>query len=327
MTETNSQPPTSQEAGHAKQDWEQTLLERLAFASLNEQRKARRWSIFFKAFFAVYLVILLVMALASGFGDRPSASGKYTALVDLNGVIAADTIASADNIVSGLREAFESEPEGVILRTNSPGGSPVQASYINGEIQRLRKKYPDTPVYAVIGDICASGCYYAVAATDRIFANESSIVGSIGVLMNGFGFVDSMKKLGIERRLLTAGDNKNFLDPFSPMHPKHREHAQALLNRIHQQFIDVVKQGRGESLTQSNETFSGLFWTGDEALQMGLIDEFGSASYVAREIVGADDIVDFTHRENLLDRFAQRIGAAMAQTLGTELLARIPQLR
>ena len=327
MTETNSQPPASQAAGHAKQDWEQTLLERLAFASLNEQRKARRWSIFFRTFFAVYLVILLVASLSSGFGGTPSASGKYTALVDLNGVIAADTIASADNIVSGLREAFESKAEGVILRTNSPGGSPVQASYINREIQRLRKKYPDTPVYAVIGDICASGCYYAVAATDRIFANESSIVGSIGVLMNGFGFVDGMKKLGIERRLLTAGDNKNFLDPFSPMHPKHRQHAQVLLNRIHQQFIDVVKQGRGESLTQSNETFSGLFWTGDEALQMGLIDEFGSASYVAREVVGADDIIDFTHRENLLDRFAQRIGTAMARTLGTELLARTPQLR
>jgi protease-4 len=327
MTETNGQPPASQEAGHAKQDWEQTLLERLAFASLNEQRKARRWSIFFKAFFAVYLVILLLMALSSGFGGTPSVSGKYTALIDLDGVIAADTIASADNIVSGLRAAFESKAKGVILRTNSPGGSPVQASYINHEIERLRKKYPDTPVYAVIGDICASGCYYAVAATDRIFANESSIVGSIGVLMNGFGFVDSMKKLGIERRLLTAGDNKNFLDPFSPMHPKHREHAQVLLNRIHQQFIDVVKQGRGESLTQSDETFSGLFWTGDEALQMGLIDEFGSASYVAREVVGADEIVDFTHRENLLDRFAQRIGTAMAQTLGTELLARIPQLR
>lgn len=327
MTESNSQPPASQEAGHAKQDWEQTLLERLAFASLNEQRKTRRWSIFFKAFFAVYLVILLVMALSTGFGDTPSVSGKYTALVDLNGVIAADTIASADNIVSGLREAFDSKAKGVILRTNSPGGSPVQASYINGEIQRLRKKYPDTPVYAVIADICASGCYYAVAATDRIFANESSIVGSIGVLMNGFGFVDSMKKLGIERRLLTAGDNKNFLDPFSPLHPRHREHAQALLNKIHEQFIDVVKQGRGEALTESNETFSGLFWTGDEALQMGLIDEFGSASYVAREVVGADDIVDFTHRENLFDRFAQRLGAAMARTLGTELLGRIPQLR
>lgn len=327
MTETNSQPPASQEAGHTKQDWEQTLLERLAFASLNEQRKARRWSIFFRAFFAVYLVILLVVALSSGFDGIPSASGKYTALVDLNGVIAADTIASADNIVSGLRQAFESKAKGVILRANSPGGSPVQASYINREIQRLRKEYPDTPVYAVIGDMCASGCYYAVAATDRIFANESSIVGSIGVLMNGFGFVDGMKKLGIERRLLTAGDNKNFLDPFSPMHPKHREHAQALLNRIHQQFIEVVKQGRGKSLTQSNETFSGLFWTGDEALQMGLIDEFGSASYVAREVVGADDIVDFTHRENLLDRFAQRIGTAMARTLGAELLARIPQLR
>jgi protease IV len=327
MTENDRQPPASHEAGRAKQDWEQTLLERLAFASLNEQRKARRWSIFFKAFFAIYLVILLVMALSSDFGGVPSTGGKYTALVDLSGVIAANANASADNVVSGLRAAFESKAKGVILRTNSPGGSPVQASYINSEIQRLRKKYPNTPVYAVIGDICASGCYYAVAATDRIFANESSIVGSIGVLMNGFGFVDGMKKLGIERRLLTAGDHKNFLDPFSPMHPEHREHAQALLNRIHQQFIDVVKQGRGESLKQSKETFSGLFWTGDEALQMGLIDEFGSASYVAREVVGTDDIVDFTHRENLLDRFAQRIGTAMAQTLGTELLARIPQLR
>lgn len=326
MTDTNSQSPAPQRVEQPKQEWEQSLLERLAFASLNEQRKARRWGIFFKAFFAIYLVVVLMMVLTSGFGEKPLAS-KYSALVDLDGVIAADTIASADNVVSGLRGAFESKAKGIILRTNSPGGSPVQASYINHEIQRLRKKFPDTPVYAVIGDICASGCYYAVAAADKIYANEASIVGSIGVLMNGFGFVESMKKLGIERRLLTAGDDKGFLDPFSPLNPRHRQHAQALLTKIHQQFIDVVEQGRGEALKETAQIYTGLFWTGDEALRIGLIDEFGSASYVAREVIGADEIVDFTQRENLLDRFARRIGTAMARTLGAELMARIPQLR
>ncbi len=325
MSDTNNISAGTAQPRRAKQEFEQSLLERLAFASLDEQRKTRRWSIFFKAFFAIYLLVLLVIALTSGLAERPLA-GKYTALVDVNGVIAANSLASADNIVAGLRGAFDSGAKGVILRTNSPGGSPVQANYINGEIQRLRKKHPDTPIYAVIGDICASGCYYAVASTDKIYANRSSIVGSIGVLMNGFGFVDSMRKLGVERRLLKAGDNKDFLDPFSPLNPQHREHAQELLNKVHQQFIAVVKEGRGETLKETPDTFTGLFWTGEEALQMGLIDEFGSASYVAREVIGAGEIVNFTRKENLLDRFARRIGTAMASTLATRLVGPLADL-
>jgi protease-4 len=326
MNETTTESSTPRESENARQQWEQSLLERLAFASLAEQRKARRWGIFFKAFFAIYLLILLLLVVTAGIGDKPL-TGKYTALVDLDGVIGAESIASADNIISGLRGAFESGAQGIILRTNSPGGSPVQASYINHEIERLRSAHPDKPIYAVIEDVCASGCYYAVAATDKIYANKSSVVGSIGVLMNGFGFVDSLKKLGIERRLLTAGEDKGFLDPFSPMMPRHREHAQELLNQMHQQFIDVVKQGRGDVLKEDEDLFTGLFWTGDEALALGLVDELGSAGYVAREVIGAEEIVDFTRRESFIDRFARRVGVAMAKTLATLVMTHLPDLR
>jgi protease-4 len=326
MTDTNGKAPAAQDRSQPNAEWERGVLERLAFASLQEQRKARRWGIFFKAFFAVYLVVLLVLVLTAGIGEKPL-TGEYTALVDLDGVISADSLASADNIISGLRGAFEGEPKGVILRTNSPGGSPVQASYINSEIHRLRKQHPKIPVYAVITDICASGCYYAVASADKIYANKASIVGSIGVLMNAFGFVEGMKKLGIERRLLMAGKNKGFLDPFSPLNPKHREYAQELLNRIHQQFIQVVKEGRGEALKENSEMFTGLFWTGDEALQMGLVDELGSAGYVAREVIGAEKVIDFSFRENFFDRISRRIGMAMARVLATELAGRVPELR
>ncbi|MFQ5995439.1 MAG: S49 family peptidase [Acidiferrobacterales bacterium] len=312
MVDSNDKPPVAQP------DWERSVIERLAFASLREQRKARRWGVFFKAFFAVYLVVLLVLGLTAGLSDKPI-TGDYTALVDVDGVISPDGVASADNIISGLRGAFESGAKGVILRTNSPGGSPVQASYINTEIKRLRMAHPETRIYAVIGDICASGCYYAVASADKIYASKASIVGSIGVLMNGFGFVEGMNKLGIERRLLTAGEDKGFLDPFSPLSPRHREHAQELLDRIHEQFIDVVKEGRGEALKENKETFTGYFWTGEEAMQMGLIDELGSAGHVAREVIGTEEIIDFTFRENFLDRFARLIGTAMAQALGNKL--------
>ncbi|MFQ5995932.1 MAG: S49 family peptidase [Acidiferrobacterales bacterium] len=325
MSEISNESSATQERETARQKWEQSLLERLAFASLAEQRKSRRWGIFFKSFFALYLVILLLLALTAGVTEKPL-TGKYTALVDLDGIIGAESLASADNVVSGLRGAFDSGAKGVILRTNSPGGSPVQASYINNEIRRLREEHPDTPLYAVIGDVCASGCYYAVVAADKIYANKSSIVGSIGVLMNGFGFVETLEKLGIERRLLTAGKDKGFLDPFSPLVSRHRQHAQEMLEDIHKQFIDVVKQGRGEMLKADAKVFSGLFWTGEEALRMGLIDEFGSAGYVAREVIGAEDIVEFTHRESILDRFARRIGTAIAKTFATLLVAHLPQL-
>ena len=214
-----------------------------------------------------------------------------------------------------------------MLRANSPGGSPVQAGYIYDEILRLREKYPKIPLYAVIGDVCASGCYYAVAAADKIYADKASIVGSIGVLMNGFGFTDTMKKLGVERRLLTAGEHKGFLDPFSNMKPEDRAHAQKLLNRIHQQFIERVREGRGEALKESKDMFSGLFWTGEDALTMGLVDEFGNASHVAREVIGAEEIVDFSQRENVFDRFARRLGTTMAETFGAQIFGRTPILK
>lgn len=326
MNETTTESSTPGGQDKARQQWEQSLLERLAFASLAEQRKARRWGIFFKAFFAVYLVILLVLVVTAGIGEKPL-TGKYTALVDLDGVIGAGSVASADNVISGLRGAFKSGAQGVILRTNSPGGSPVQASYINNEIQRLRSAHPNKPIYAVIEDVCASGCYYAVAAVDKIYANKSSVVGSIGVLMNGFGFVDSLKKLGIERRLFTAGEDKGFLDPFSAVVPRHRAHAQELLDQMHQQFIDVVKKGRGDVLKEDEDLFTGLFWTGNEALALGLVDELGSAGYVAREVIGAEEIVDFTRRESVFDRFARRVGVAMAKTFATLVMTSLPDLR
>jgi protease-4 len=302
-----------------KEGWERELLEKLAFASLEESRKARRWGLFFKIFIAVYLVIVLLIMQSGTWGEKALAS-RYTALVELDGEISAESNANADNIIQGLRDAFEDKAAaGVILRANSPGGSPVQSAYIYDEILRLREKHPDKLLYAVIGDMCASGCYYAVAAADKIYANPASIVGSIGVLMDGFGFVDGMKKLGIERRLLTAGENKGILDPFSPLDPKARRHTQKLLDDIHVQFIDAVKQGRGDALKPNKEIFSGLFWTGAKAKELGLVDEFGSAGSVARDVIGAEAIMDYTVRENLLHRLAERIGMAMGRSVASEL--------
>jgi protease-4 len=307
--------------------WERDLLERLAFAALTEQRRARRWGIFFKLFFAAYLVLILVLAQSDSWTGK-ALTTSHTALIDIEGVISADSLANADNVISGLRAAFENKSaQGIVLRANSPGGSPVQAGYINDEIKRLRAKHPKTPLYAVIGDLCASGCYYVVAAADKIYADKASLVGSIGVLMNGFGFVDTMKKVGVERRLMTAGEHKGFLDPFGPVKPTDAKHAQQMLDEIHQQFIETVRQGRGKALKETRDMFSGLFWTGEEAIKMGLVDSLGGASYVAREVIGAEEIVDYTYRENVFDRFARRLGTAMAQTIGTDLLSRTPVLR
>ena len=242
--------------------WERDLLDRLAFAAVTEQRRARRWGIFFKLLLFVYLFSLLLVYWPSGL--ETSVVGKpHTALIKLEGIIAEDAPASADNIISGLRDAFEDKnTRGVILRINSPGGSPVQAGYIHDEIKRLRKKYPKVPLYAVITDLCASGGYYVAAAADRIYADKASVVGSIGVRMGGFGFVDAMRKLGVERRLLTAGKHKGFLDPFLPTKEDEVAHVRVLLEDIHQQFIDVVKEGRGKRLTDDDTIFSGLIWTG-----------------------------------------------------------------
>jgi protease-4 len=307
--------------------WDRDLLQRLAFATLTEQRRARRWGIFFKLFFALYLLFILLLFFGSSLGGRALAS-HYTALVDLDGTIASDSEASADNVIAGLREAFEdSSAVGVIVRANSPGGSPVQSGYIYDEIKRLRAKYPKKPLYGVVTDMCASGCYYALAAADKIYVDRASIVGSIGVLMNGFGFVGTLKKLGVERRLLTAGKHKGILDPFSPLSAFDRAYAQKMLDRVHQQFIERVRAGRGQHLKETKDMFSGLFWTGEEAIKLGLADDLGNASYVAREVIGAEDIVDFTQREGVLDRFARRIGSEAARVFGSEIFMRTPSMK
>ncbi|HEX9813018.1 MAG TPA: S49 family peptidase [Burkholderiales bacterium] len=307
--------------------WERDLLQRLAFASLTEQRRARRWGIFFKLFFALYLLFALLLVLGANLGGRGLAS-RYTALIELDGTIAPDTEASADNVIAGLRSAFEDKSAiGIVVRANSPGGSPVQSGYIYEEIKRLRAKHPAKPLYAVVTDVCASGCYYAMVAADKIFVDRASVVGSIGVLMNGFGFVDTMKKVGVERRLLTAGEHKGILDPFSPLSSFDRRYAQKLLDRIHKQFIERVRAGRGEHLKETKETFSGLFWSGEEAIQLGLADDLGSASYVAREVIGAEDIVDFTQREGVFERVARRIGSEAARVLSQEVFGRAPSMK
>lgn len=304
----NPSKATVESQAHA---WEQALLEKLALSSLKEQRRARRWGIFFKFTFLAYLTLLLFLYVP---GDIFSTAGtdSHTALVELSGVISADSDASADMIVTGLRAAFEDDnTAGVIVRINSPGGSPVQAGYINDEILRLRAEYPDIPLYAVITDICASGGYYVAAAADKVFADKSSIVGSIGVIINGFGFVDAIEKLGIERRLLAAGEHKGLLDPFSPLKTDEVSHFKKMLAQIHQQFIDAVREGRGDRLSSDPTVFSGLVWTGEESLALGLVDALGSSSYVAREVIGVEEIVDFTPRRDFLERFAERFGAAV----------------
>lgn len=301
------------------------ILERLAYESLREQRRARRWSIFFKAFFAIYLVVVLYLFFDDGIAPITDA---HTALVQLEGVITDDGDVDADRIVGGLRAAFEADSaKGVILRINSPGGSPVQSRYINAEITRLRQKYTDKPIYAVVSDICASGGYYVAVAADRIYASEASIVGSIGVLTNGFGFVEAMKKLGVERRLMTAGKYKGMLDPFSPRDVVAEGHHQEILDQIHEQFIDAVKDGRGDRLVDNEDIFSGLFWTGEQAKKLGLVDDFGSASYVAREVIGQEKIVDYTPKANILDRVAEHIGLAVGKALGTETIVQYLKLR
>ena len=298
--------------------WHRDLVNRLAFAALNEQRRARRWNVFFKALLALYLLALLFLYMPSDWSSLSKASEKHTAMVDLSGLIASKAEGSADTVIKGLRNAFEdSNTAGVLLRANSPGGSPVQSGYIYQEIKRLRKLHPDTPLYAVVTDVCASGCYYVVSAADRIYVDNASIVGSIGVRMDSFGFVGSMEKLGVERRLYTAGENKGFLDPFMPSRDTDVEHVKKLLEDIHEQFKTAVMEGRGERLkTTHPELFSGLVWTGEESVSIGLADEIGSPGYVAREVIGEEDIVDFTEKPDLLERLGDRIGVAMAKGIG-----------
>jgi len=301
--------------GTSEQDWQRSVIEKVALAAIQEQRRARKWGIFFKLLLFIYLFALLIIGMG-WIGKRDGSPGKHTALVEVRGVIAPDSAASADAVMTGLQDAFKDKrTQGVVLRINSPGGSPVQAGHINDEIRRLREKYPNIPVYAVVEDICASGGYYVAVAADKIYINQSSIVGSIGVRMDGFGFTGTMEKLGVERRLLSAGENKGFLDPFLPLQDTHKEHAEKMLNDIHQQFIKVVRQGRGKRLKETPEMFSGLLWVGTRSIELGLADAIGSIDYVARDVIQAEDIVDFTPRENIAERVAKRFGAAMAETL------------
>jgi protease-4 len=297
-------------------DWERQTLEKVALAAVTEQRRARRWGILFKSLGFIYLFLVLFAIL--GWFNQPEVAvgGKHTALVDLQGVIAPGAQASADRVIEGLQKAFKDRnTKGVILRINSPGGSPVQAGQINDEIRRLRAKYPSIPLYAVVDDICASGGYYVAVAADKIYVDKASIIGSIGVLINGFGFTGSMEKLGVERRLITAGANKGFLDPFSPQDPKQKEYAQNMVEEIHQQFIDVVRKGRGARLKETPDMFSGLVWHGAKGVEMGLADGFGSVDSVARDVIKAENIVDFTPAQSLADRLTKRFGTAAAQAL------------
>ena len=290
------------------QDWERRTLEKLVFSSLQEQKAGRRWGIFFKVLGFVYLT--LVLAALVDWGTETSHQERHTALIDLTGVIESKGSANAEKMIESLQAAFkEKNVAGIVLRINSPGGSPVQAGLINDEIRRLRTAHPGTPLYAVVEDICASGGYYVAVAADQIYVNKASIVGSIGVLMDGFGFTGTMEKVGVDRRLLTAGTNKGFLDPFSPPNPEQMAHAHIMLNDIHKQFIDVVKTGRGARLKETPEMFSGLMWTGEQSIKLGLADNIGSVDSVARDVIKAEKVLDYTVKENIAERFAKRLGA------------------
>ena len=308
-------------------NWERGLIEKLAGAALKEQRRARRWGIFFKLLGFAYLTILILLVL-DWRGPEPLGAGKHTALVDVVGVIDARGDASADRVTEALQNAFKNRnTKGVILRINSPGGSPVQAGIIYDEIRRLRGIYPNIPMYAVVEDICASGGYYIASAADKIYVDKASIVGSIGVIMDGWGFTGTMEKLGVERRALVSGENKAFLDPFSPVDEKQKRHAQSMLDDIHKQFIDVVRKGRGKRLKESPDLFSGLLWTGEKSVELGLSDGLGSVDYVAREVIKAEDIFDFTKKQDITERFAKRFGATMAGVLTKVLAQGQPILR
>ncbi|NOQ36619.1 MAG: signal peptide peptidase SppA [Methylococcaceae bacterium] len=313
-THTTSQPPKDTE-------WERDVLEKLAFSAVTEQRRTRRWNNFFKSLMFIYLLGIFAMAMYPKFKDGISGGDKpHAAVIDISGVIAESEDANADSIIEGLRAAAkDTNTKGIILKINSPGGSPVQSAYIYDEIRRIKAKQPDLPIYSVVGDICASGGYYIAAATDKIFVSQASIIGSIGVIMNGFGFVDVLEKLGVERRLLTAGSHKAMLDPFSPAKEEETQHMQILLDEVHQQFIDAVKAGRGDRLKESDDMFSGLVWTGAEGVKLGLADGFGNVDSIARDVLETEQKVNFTPQERLLDKLAGSLGASFGQAFSSAI--------
>jgi protease-4 len=295
--------------------WERGLIEKLATAALKEQRRARLWGIFWKLLTFAYVTFILVMAIDWKDGSDLK-GGRHTALVEVQGVIGPGTESSSEKVMLGLQSAFKDKnTKGVVMRINSPGGSPVQAQNIFDEMRRLRLKYPDIPLYAVVEDLCASGGYYVAAAADKIYVAKGSIVGSIGVRMDNFGVVGLMEKLGVERRLITAGKNKALLDPFLPLDESHKQIAVDLITEIHNQFIAAVKEGRGKRLKETPDMFSGLIWSGARSIELGLADGLGGLDYVAREVIKAEDIVDYTQKENIAEKFARRFGAGAMSSL------------
>lgn len=319
-------PAAAGAASEAPGAWERATFERMMMAAVREQRASRRWRIFFRFVWLLIFGAIGLSIFARNMGSTAS-TRAHTAVVDIKGEIASEGDASAEYVMAAMRSAFEdSGSQAVVLLINSPGGSPVQAGMINDEIVRLKAKYKK-PIYAVVEESCASAAYYIAAATDQIFVDKASIVGSIGVLMDGFGFTGTMEKLGVERRLLTAGENKGFLDPFSPQTDKQRAYAQVMLDQIHQQFIAAVKAGRGNRLKETPEIFSGLFWTGQQAVDMGLADHLGSLDEVARDVVKADEVIDYTRRENVAEKFAKRFGASLAAGAVHAVQAAAAQIR
>jgi protease-4 len=304
------------------QNWERELLEKVALAAITEQTRARRWGIVFKGLLFVYLFAIFGVAIYPKLGSEHHdfKGDGYTAIIDLTGQIGEDKDANADSIIEGLRDAIEDKKtKGIILHANSPGGSPVQSAYVYDEIRRIKKERPELPIYTVVSDMCASGCYYIASASDKIFVNPSSLVGSIGVIMDGFGFVEGMQKLGVERRVMTAGSHKAMLDPFTPRKESETMYVQSLLNQVHQQFIQAVKLGRGVRLKETPDTFSGLIWSGEEAKKLGLVDDFATQKEVAKDIIGAEEEVNFTPQQRLMDKIAGRLGASFGQSLGSFL--------
>ncbi len=301
--------------------WEREIIEKLAFAAITEQRRARRWGNFFKLLLFGYLIALFAIISYPNFKDTVTSGGTpHTAIIDVQGVIAEGEETNADSIIDGLHEAVKDKnTKGIILKINSPGGSPVQSAYIYDEIKRLKKQYPKLPIHAVVSDICASGGYYIAAASDKIYVNQASLIGSIGVIMNGFGFVDTMKIIGVERRLLTAGEHKAMLDPFSAAKDDENAYMQTVLNGVHQQFIDAVRAGRGKRLIETKDTFSGLVWTGAEGVKLGLADGFGTVDSVAKDVIGAEETLNFTQQQQLLDKIAGKLGASFAQAFSSAM--------
>jgi protease-4 len=315
----NQQDNQIEMAAGREAGWEREVLEKVALAAITEQTRARRWSVFFRSLVFLYLCVILTMFMFPNImKDMSGDIEEHAAVIDVVGMIAEDKDANADSIIKSLKNAVkDTNTKGIILHANSPGGSPVQSSYVYDEIRKIKKEHPDLPIYTVVSDICASGCYYIASASDKIFVNQASLIGSIGVLMDGFGFVNVMEKLGVERRLLTAGTHKAMLDPFSPPKEDETRYMQGLLDQVHQQFIGAVKAGRGDRLKDAPELFSGLVWTGEEGVKLGVADAFGNDDYVAKEVIGVENKVDFTQQEQLLDRIAGKLGASFGQAIGT----------